>query len=67
MGELRTRIERVSGVVRAVYSVRHLRHAAVAVEVVYTGRLFDSPAPHTHHQLYQVVERKSNLLHIYHS
>lgn len=60
MGQLRSRIERIFGVVRVVHSFRYLRHVTTTVEMVHTSRLFDRPVAHTHHQLYQVVERKSN-------
>lgn len=60
VGELRPRVEGISGVVRFVHSFRYLRHVTAAVEMVYTGRLFDRTVAHTHHQLYKVVERKSN-------
>lgn len=47
--------------VRPVHSFRHVRHVTATVEMVYTSRLFDRTVTHTHHQLHEVIERKSNL------
>lgn len=60
VGKLRPRISGGSGVVRVVHSVRHLRHVAAAVEMVHTSRLFDRPFAYTHHELHEIVKRKSN-------
>jgi len=54
VGELRSRVAGVLGVVRAVHRFRHLRHVAVAVEMVHTGRLFHRAAARAHHQLHKV-------------
>lgn len=66
VGKLRSRIQRVFGVVRFVHSFRYVRHVTVTAKMVYTGRLFNGAVAHTHHELHQVAERKRNLIKLFH-
>jgi len=49
-------------VVRVVHRFRYLCYASASTEMVHTGRLFDRIVTHTHHELHEIVERKSNFV-----
>lgn len=48
--------------VRVVHRFRYLCYATASTEMVHTGRLFDRIVTHTHHELHEIVERKSNFV-----
>lgn len=48
--------------VRAIHRFRYVCHATASAEMVHTGRLFDRTVTHTHHQLHEIVKRKSNFI-----